>query len=322
MTEDLEDGWWLESDEETDEQETESEEKETEEQSSIYRMVEPPFSMPAQDYMLKYLETGKQEYFQWYLHALEPMLNQKAHAVEQNYAMYGFFPDLKQACVEGLLAAAQKYEPEQGTTFWWYASQYEIPKAVHDYIRQARPGFTVESASEYKTLRSIMWQYGELQIKGAEDPISVIAEKTGLSAKTVQSYVQSGMRNRAVLPLDQDEEDERTYIPTPDYAADPARVYLRKCRHEILFTAFSKLTFKEKDVVSRHLGFCSKCLSTKDKDGDQLPEEFFEDIAVLYGVTPKEIGKIYTKAIKKLQKNTEELNYYQSEDQQNCDELI
>ena len=142
----IEDRWWEQEEEYDEEQESEDLEF-REEQNCLYH-IEPPPELAPQECILKFLDTKEQKYFAWYLHGVEPMLNQKASALEQNYAMYGFFSDLKQACVEGLLAAAEKYDPAQGANFWWYACQYEIPKAVHAYIRQARPGFSVESASE------------------------------------------------------------------------------------------------------------------------------------------------------------------------------
>ena len=76
--------------------------KDWEKQLKRYQLSPPPPKMTLQAYILKYLESGDEIYFRWFLHAVEPMLNQTASAMVQHYAMYGFFPDLKQACVEGI----------------------------------------------------------------------------------------------------------------------------------------------------------------------------------------------------------------------------
>ena len=70
-----------------------------------YQLSPPPPKMTLQEYILKYLESGEEIYLRWFLHAVEPKLNQTASAMVQHYAMYGFFLDLKQACVEGIWKA-------------------------------------------------------------------------------------------------------------------------------------------------------------------------------------------------------------------------
>ena len=283
-----------------------------------YQLSPPPPKMTLQEYILKYLESGDESYLRWFLHAVEPMLNQTASAMVQHYAMYGFFPDLKQACVEGILKALQAYDPDKGTPFWWYARQYHIPEAIHDFIRLARPGFTVQSKDEYDALRKVMWLYQDLKNENA-DPIKRIAEETGISEKRVEEYLRAGMRNMSLIPMEmqqnQDEEEESSYIPAPDYSTDPARLALRMERQEALFTAFEMLNYREQDIVASHLGFCSKCLSTKNADGSNRQQEYFEDLAIPYGVTPKAASKVYDRAIEKLRKALQPWKHFGEEDQ-------
>ena len=244
-----------------------------------YQLSPPPPKMTLQEYILKYLESGDETYLRWFLHAVEPKLNQTTSAMVQHYAMYGFFLDLKQACVEGIWKALQAYDPDKGTPFWWYARQYFIPEAIHDFIRLARPGFTVHSKDEYDTLRKVMWMYQDLKDADAE-PIKRIAEETGISEKRVEEYLRAGMRNMSLVPMEMqqnpDEEEERSYIPAPDYSTDPARLAIRMERQEALFAAFDSLSYREQDIVASHLGFCPKCLNTKNADGSNRQQEYFE----------------------------------------------
>lgn len=290
-----------------------------------YQLSPPPPKMTLQEYILKYLESRDELYLRWFLHTVEPMLNQTSSAMVQHYAMYGFFPDLKQACVEGILKALQAYDPDKGTPFWWYARQYHIPDAIHDFIRLARPGFTVQSKDEYDTLRKVMWMYQDLKNENA-DPVKRIAEETGISEKRVEEYLQAGMRNMSLIPMEmqqnQDEEEESSYIPAPDYSTDPARLALRMERQEVLFAAFEKLNYREQDIVASHLGFCPKCLSTRNADGSYRQQEYFEDLAIPYGLTPKAASKVYDRAIEKLRKALQPWKQFGEEEQLTSSSLL
>ncbi len=280
--------------------------KDWEKQLKIYQLIPPPPKLPLQEYIVRYLAEQDDKYLSWFLHAAEPLLNQMAQGLVVRYAMYGFFLDLKQACVEGILNALRDYDPEKNTAFWWYARQYHIPDAVHNLVRQLRPGFSVQSKDEYDTLRKIMWMYQDLRQKQESNPIKQIGSETGLSEKKVSEYLQAGIRNMSLVPMEMqengDEDGEITHIPAPDYSADPARQLLRMEREEKLFEAFSALSYREQDIVASHLGFCPKCLNTKNADGSNRQREYFEDLAIFYGLTPKAAAKVYDKAIEKLRK--------------------
>ena len=292
--------------------------KDWEKELKRYQLSPPPPKMTLQAYILKYLESGDETYFRWFLHVVEPMLNQTASAMVQHYAMYGFFPDLKQACVEGILKALQAYAPDKGTPFWWYARQYHIPEAIHEFIRLARPGFTVQSKDEYDTLRKVMWMYQDFKNEDA-DPVKKIAEETGISEKRVEEYLRAGMRNMSLVPMEMrqhgDEEEETSFIPAPDYSTDPAQLVMRMARQEALFRAFESLSYREQDIVASHLGFCPKCLSTKNADGSYRQYEYFEDLAIPYGLTPKAASKVYDRAIQKLREALQPWKYFGEEDQ-------
>lgn len=299
--------------------------KDWEKELKRYQLSPTPPKMTLQAYILKYLESGNEMYFRWFLHAVEPTLNQTASAMVQHYAMYGFFPDLKQACVEGIWKALQTYDPDKGTPFWWYARQYHIPDAIHDFIRLARPGFTVQSKDEYDTLRKVMWMYQDLRNEDA-DPIKRISEETGISEKRVEEYLRAGMRNMSLVPMEmqqhQDEDEKLNYLPAPDYSTDPARLALRMERQDVLFAAYESLSYREQDIVASHLGFCPKCLNTKNADGSYRQQEYFEDLAIPYGLTPKAASQIYDRAIEKLRKALQPWKQFEDEDQLNSSSVV
>ena len=49
-----------------------------------YQLSPPPPKMTLQEYILKYLESGEEIYLRWFLHAVEPKLNQTASAMVQH----------------------------------------------------------------------------------------------------------------------------------------------------------------------------------------------------------------------------------------------
>ena len=112
-----------------------------------------------------------------------------------------------------------------------------------------------------------------------------------------------------------DEDGEITRIPVPDYSTDPARLMLRMERQEALFAAFESLSYREQDIVASHLGFCPKCLNTKNADGCNRQREYFEDLAIPYGLTSKAAGKVYDRAIEKLRKALQPWAHFGEEDQ-------
>ncbi len=106
--------------------------------------------------------------------------------------------------MEGILNTLKTYETDKGTPFWWYTKQYHIPEAIHDFIRLARPGFTVQCKDEYDTLRKVMWLYQDLKNADA-DPIKRIAAENGISEKRVKEYLQAGMRNMSLISTETQE---------------------------------------------------------------------------------------------------------------------
>ena len=79
-------------------------------------------------------------------------------------------------------------------------------------------------------------------------------------------------------------------------------------------TVFEKLYYRERAMISAHLGFCMECYATHfydkddfDEDGrpmrKPIPEEAFIDIAIDHGLaSPDTADKTYRKALGKMKK--------------------
>ena len=93
-------------------------------------------------------------------------------------------------------------------------------------------------------------------------------------------------------------------------------------RQEVLFAAFEKLNYRDQDIVASHLGFCPKCLITKNADGSNRQHEYFEDLAIPYGLTPKAASQVYDRAIEKLRKALQPWKHFGEEDQLNSSSVV
>lgn len=92
--------------------------------------------------------------------------------------MQGHFMDLKSAYIFGLLQALQKYDPEKGASFSIFQTHY-TKRAIDDYIRTMRTGYTVPTDAEYSLLRKAMALYAEYGYKSDDETINKIAIAIG-----------------------------------------------------------------------------------------------------------------------------------------------
>lgn len=135
--------------------------KEWQKELYIYRLTPaPPKKDDLQEYIDLYLETKNETYFSYFLHYYESKLNETAMDVVKDYAMFGHFADIKDVCVFGIVKALQSYNAADGVSFITYKTRIMWAE-IHDYIRQMRAGFTVESEAAYANLRKIMAIYNK-----------------------------------------------------------------------------------------------------------------------------------------------------------------
>ncbi|MBE6070248.1 MAG: sigma-70 family RNA polymerase sigma factor, partial [Clostridium lundense] len=255
-----------------------------------------------QECIERYLETGDAGFFAQFLHWHEPEINKKAKKFEGQYAVQGHFPDLKQACVQGLLEALDGYEKEKGP-FVPYAER-TVERAMHDYVRTMRTGCSVPNDTEYYLLRKAMRLFAEHGEKTDDKTVAAIAAAIHREPKTTLEMIQSGMRNMRVLELDREADggdDEPMEIGS--LSDEPSALFFQVYQMDALYDAFQKLDRREREIVAAHLGFCPECFSVRDKDGRPLPKETYEDIMLDFGLSsPDTVEKTCKRALEKIRK--------------------
>ena len=277
--------------------------KEWEEELYRYRLLPAPKKRPLQEYVELFLETGDDAHFTHFLHYFEPTLNDLAVGFVQEYAMQGHFADIKSACVFGLLTALQDYNKEKGP-FVPYA-RYEFKRAVDDYIRTMRTGFTVPTDTEYYLLRTAMRLYAEHDYKTDDATLAAIGEKIRRKPEHVREMIRSGLQNMQFADFYRTYEDEDgeegTEDVTVDRSSDPAAMFLRDEQAADLYEAFQALEYRERDMLSRHLGFCPECFATKDRDGKPLEKWTYTDLMLQYGLSsPDTVETVCKKALRRM----------------------
>ena len=257
------------------------------------------------------------QYISWFLHYYERTLNEKSMAIVQDYAMYEHFLDIKQVYVIGLLKALQEYDQERGVPFIVY-KEYAAMREVHEYIRSMRTGFTIQSYDEYLRLRKAMRLYREFGNKSDDATIEKIAKAIGASKEDAAEIIRCGIQNMQFVEYyrqyaDEDSEESREEVAYDGYT-EPDKLFFKLEEAEAIMAEFEKLNFRERAMVSAHLGFCMECYATHFYDKDDLdedgkptrkpiPEEAFIDIAIDHGLaSPDTADKTYRKALGKMKK--------------------
>ena len=280
--------------------------KEWEKELYRYRLNSLPPKESLQAFIELYLETGDETHFAHFLHYYEPALNDMAIGYVQEYAMQGHFSDIKSACVFGLLQALQSYIKEKGP-FVPYA-RYEIKRAVDDYIRTMRTGFTVPTDTEYYLLRTAMRLYAEHDCKMDDATLAAIGEKIRRKPEYVREMIRSGLQNMQFTDFyrtyDDEDGEESTENVTCDRSSEPSAMFFRDEQAADLYEAFQSLDYRERDMLSKHLGFCPECFSTVSKNGKPLEKWTYTDLMLQYGLSsPDTVEKVCRKALEKIRDN-------------------
>ena len=197
-------------------------------------------------------------------------------------------------------------------------------REVHEYIRTMRTGFTVQSNDEYLRLRKAMRLFREYGNKSDDSTIEKIAVAIGTSKEDAAEIIRCGMKNMQFVDYyrqysDEDSEESREEAAY-DGSSEPDKLFFQLERAEAVMTAFENLNYRERAMVSAHLGFCMECYSTHyydkndlDENGKPknkpLPKEAFIDIAIDHGLaSPDTADKTYRRALEKMK--TELKKYY------------
>ncbi len=296
--------------------------KEWEKELQIYTLnPAPPKKRDLQEYIVLYLAENNETYFSWFLHYYERTVNDKAIGIVQDYAMYGHFLDIKQAYITGMYKALMEYDLSRNVPFVVF-KEYAAMREVHDYIRTMR-GLTVQSSDEYLRLRKVMRLYREYGQKTDDATIQRIAAELQEKTDLIKELIAAGIRNTQFIDFyrqyaDEDSEESREEIAA-DGTSETEKLFFKMERAEKVMEAFESLNYREKRMVSAHLGFCMECYTTHyydkddlDEDGNPkrkpIPKEAFIDIALDHGLaSPDTADKTYRRALQKMKEKLKDI---------------
>lgn len=180
-----------------------------------------------------------------------------------------------------------------------------------------------ENKIELARLRSIrreeiddvMAIFAEHDYTSDDETIALIAQAINRKPEIVRELLQGGLRNMGFVDFYQRYGDEyREEWAKEAHATsstDPYHIMLRMDLEEALLTAFENLDYRERAIVSEHLGFCPECFGDYQLVIDELgrivkkrikPKPFI-DIALDHGLSsPSSADRIYRKALDKMRK--------------------
>ena len=117
---------------------------------------------------------------------------------------------------------------------------------------------------------------------------------------------------------DEDSEESREEIAA-DGTSDAEKLFFKMELAEKVMEAFESLNYRERRMVSAHLGFCMECYATHyydksdlDEEGNPkrklVPKEAFIDIALDHGLaSPDTADKTYRRALQKMKEKLKDL---------------
>ena len=200
--------------------------------------------------------------------------------------------------------------------------EYAAMREVHDYIRTMR-GLTVQSGDEYLRLRKVMRLYREYGQRTDDATIQRISAELLEKPELIKELIAAGIRNTQFIDFyrqyaDEDSEESREEIAA-DGTSNTEKLFFKMERAEKVMEAFESLNYREKRMLSAHLGFCMECYATHYYDKDDLdedgnpkripvPKEAFIDIALDHGLaSPDTADKTYRRALAKMKEKLKDL---------------
>lgn len=277
--------------------------KEWEKELYIYRLSPaPPKKDDFQEYIDLYFAENDEKYLMWFLHYYEPVLNDTVTDIVQRYAMYGHFADIKQECVSGIYKALKSYNKSKDGQFITYKVRI-MWNEVHNYIRTMRTGFSGSSQTTYRNLRKIMHLY--YRYGSSNEAISKITEEVKRSEQYVSEIITAGLESTNIVDFYRkyaDEDDDTQDDVTTDYTTEPLGILMRIELHKLLKEAFTKLSYREREMIYSHLGLCPECLRFTKKS------KTYQEIAVENELTSaqaaeNEVNRAYEKLRKYIKSN-------------------
>lgn len=163
--------------------------------------------------------------------------------------------DLVQEGAIGLIAAAERYDPDKGCRFSTYATVWirqSINRAIDNKARAIRiPAHILELLKKLEHARTLL-----MKEHGEEPSAEQIAARLGVSAAQVQALLQVGQQPISLDVLVGEEDSATLASLLADHsAADPEETLLNRERRNELAELLSVLCPKEREIMLKGLGF-------------------------------------------------------------------
>ncbi|MDR0426605.1 MAG: sigma-70 family RNA polymerase sigma factor [Clostridiales bacterium] len=210
-------------------------------------------------------------------------------AVAKRYAgRSGELDDLIQAGNEGLMRAAERFDPDKGFRFSTYATWW-VRQAITRYISHSTrtlyiPGYVRERLDRMRRLSA------ELEQKtGAAPGAGQLAEQMELPEKTIRLYQTILNKERSFdEAVGEDGDSTLSDLVSDELTPSPEEALNETFIREALSEAVGKLEPREQVVVRDRYGL-----------SDGRPKTL-EEIGLLYNITRERVRQVEKRALKKL----------------------
>jgi DNA-directed RNA polymerase specialized sigma24 family protein len=279
----------------------------------MFQLTCPPQPMKEwQDYIGLIKNDGNENAFLVFLHYYEPTINGKVEAFVGRYSLQSHFADVKMAYVEALWERLHTYPANCKIPFLKYVKR-ATTNAMNSYAALNLKGFTTTNDKQYYKLRTAAYIYKTECQEDAELAIPLICEKLHMTGKTAKRLLEEVQVLDTFLWYEEKWEDEDYEGPPAGWDATgllkpylPEPALLRKQTRKYMREAFRKLSYRERDIVSQHLGFCMECFQL-------LATVSFEDLADVHQYSTADgVRKAYKRALEKMRKQLEEWGVLES----------
>lgn len=217
------------------------------------------------EYFVKALESRDKGYFEAFIKAYEPVLQNRAeHFVSRYNLTEDDTEDIKQIFLETLWSAFLDYDTSDPIPLLQYTKKAAHRKQL-DYIRTTKNACTVPTQNGYNELRKVMRIYNSNPEIPTVERIALIVKETGFTEEKVTEFIAIGKATEyplGIVPTEDDEEELDGAI-SDELIEDPSislfqEAWRNICR-EYFREAADKISPKDKQILSLSLGVCFDC---------------------------------------------------------------